>query len=90
MTPPDSSTDKEDVRSRLLRSTDKSRLTTILFGKPLFRDRDEKEVRGSRQTLSLFHEQSTNLPLSEEAILSLHRLTRGEIWDAGKYKDKNG
>ncbi len=26
----------------------------------------------------------------EETILRLHHLTRGDIWDSGKYKDKNG
>ena len=69
---------------------DKSRVATIVFGKPPLRDRDEEEVRGYRQALSLIHEQSTELPLSEKTILRLHRLTRGEIWDAGKYKDKDG
>ena len=69
---------------------DKSRVSTIVFGKPPLRDRDEEEVRGYRQALSLIHEQSTELPLSEKTILRLHRLTRGEIWDAGKYKDKDG
>jgi hypothetical protein len=26
----------------------------------------------------------------DATIRNLHRLTRGEIWDAGKYKDKDG
>ena len=69
---------------------DKSRVATIVFGKTLLRDRDEEEVRGYRQALSLIHEQSTELPLSEETVLRLHHLTRGEIWDAGRYKDKDG
>ncbi len=69
---------------------DKSRIATIVFGKPLLRDRDEEEVRGYRQALTLIHEQGANLPVSEETILRLHRLTRGEIWDAGKYKEKDG
>lgn len=65
---------------------DKTRIVTIVFGKPLLRDRDEEEVRGYRQALALIHEQGAELPLSEETILKLHRLTRGEIWDTGKYK----
>jgi len=69
---------------------DNSRIATIVFGKPLLHNRDEEEVRGYRQALSLIHEQGANLPVSEETILKLHRLTRGEIWDAGKYKEKDG
>jgi Fic family protein len=69
---------------------DQSRVATIVFGKPLLRDRDEEEIRGYRQALTWIHEQGTRLPISEETILDLHRLTRGEIWDAGKYKEKDG
>jgi Fic family protein len=69
---------------------DQSRIATIVFGKPLLRDRDEEEVRGYRQALTMIHEQGTILLVSEETILKLHRLTRGEIWDAGKYKEKDG
>lgn len=68
---------------------DKSRVATIVFGKPLLRDRDEEEVRGYRQALTLIHGQGNALPVSEETILRFHRLARGEIWDAGKYKDKD-
>ncbi len=53
---------------------DKSRVATIVFGKPLLRDRDEEEVRGYRQALSLIHEHGTEFPLSEETILRLHSL----------------
>lgn len=69
---------------------DRSRIATIIFGKPLLRDRDEEEVRGYRHALTWIHEQGVNLSLTEETILKLHRLTRGEIWDAGKYKEKDG
>ncbi|MFH2046302.1 MAG: Fic family protein [Pseudomonadota bacterium] len=69
---------------------DKSRIATIVFGKPLLLDRDEEEVRGYRQALTLIHEQSLKLSVSEENILKLHHLTRGEIWDAGQYKEKDG
>lgn len=69
---------------------DKSRIATIVFGKPLLRDRDEEEVRGYRQALTLIHERGAELPISEKTISRLHRLTRGEIWDAGKYKEKDG
>ena len=69
---------------------DQSRIATIVFGKPLLRDRDEEEVRGYRETLDLIHKQGAKLSVSEDTILTLHRLARGEIWDAGKYKEKNG
>ena len=69
---------------------DQSRIATLVFGQPRPRDRDEEEVRGYRQALTLIHEQSPKLLVSEETVLRLHRLTRGEIWDAGKYKEKDG
>lgn len=68
---------------------DQSRIATIVFGKSLLRDRDEEEVRGYRQALTMIHEQGAKLPVSEATTLTLHRLTRGEIWDAGKYKEKD-
>jgi Fic family protein len=69
---------------------DQSRIATIVFGQPLLRDRAEEEVRGYRRALTWIHEQGAKIPMSEESILQLHRLTRGEIWDAGKYKEKDG
>jgi len=69
---------------------DQSRIATIVFGQSLLRDRDEEEVRGYRQALTWIHERGAKLPVSEETVVTLHRLTRGEIWDAGKYKEKDG
>ncbi len=69
---------------------DQSRIATIVFGQPLLRDRDEEEVRGYREALTWIHEQSARILLSEATILQLHRLARGEIWDAGKYKEQDG
>jgi len=71
-------------------TVDQARIRTIVFGKSILRDRDEEEVRGYRDALKLIHEQGKNLSVSEETILNLHRLCRGEIWDAGKYKEKDG
>jgi Fic family protein len=68
---------------------DKSRIATIVFGKSLLRDRDEEEVRGYQKALKLIHEKGANLPITEETVLELHRLARGEIWDSGKYKEKD-
>ncbi len=41
---------------------DKSRVTTLIFGRPALRDRDEEEVRGYRDALELIHEQGQNSP----------------------------
>lgn len=68
---------------------DQGRIATVIFGKSLVRDREEEEVRGYRDALKLIHDQGAKLPVSEETIKRLHRLTRGDIWDAGKYKDKD-
>lgn len=63
--------------------------SSFVLGKPLLHDQNEEEVRGYRDALQLIHEQGVKLPVSEETILKLHRLTRGEIWDAGHYKEKD-
>jgi Fic family protein len=68
---------------------DKSRVGTLIFGKPALRDRDEEEVRGYRDALKLIHEGGTKLSVSEATIKRLHKLCRGEIWDAGQYKEKD-
>jgi Fic family protein len=70
-------------------TVDQSRVRTIVLGKSHLRDRDEEEVRGYRNALRLIHEKGTKLQVSEETILNLHKLARGKIWDAGKYKDKD-
>ena len=67
---------------------EQKRVGTVVFGHPALRDRDEIEVAGYRDALNLIHKQGAKLPVSEETILKLHALCRGEIWDAGKYKDK--
>ena len=68
---------------------DKFRVATLIFGKPALRDRDEEEVRGYRDALKLIHESGAKLPISEVTIKKFHKISRGEIWDAGKYKEKN-
>jgi Fic family protein len=68
---------------------DKSRVGTLLFGRPALRDRDEEEVRGYRDALRLIHENGAKLPITEATIKKLHQLSRGEIWDAGLYKEKD-
>jgi len=71
-------------------TVDQARIKTVVLGKSILRDRDEEEVRGYRDALKLIHEQGRKLPVTEETILNLHRLCRGNIWDAGKYKEKDG
>ena len=72
-------------------SLDPSRVRDVLVAaKPLFRDRDEEEVRGYRDALKLIHETAASLPVSEVTLRDLHRLARGQIWDAGQYKEKDG
>lgn len=68
---------------------DQSRIATLLFGKPALRDRDEEEVRGYRDALKLIHENGVKLPISEATIKTFHKLSRGDIWDAGAYKQKD-
>jgi len=70
-------------------TVDKARVATVVFGKALLRDRDEEEVRGYRDALKLIHEQGAKFPVSEEAIKRLHRVIRGDIGDAEKYKEQD-
>ena len=70
-------------------NVDQARIQTIVLGKAPLRDRSEEEVRGYRNALNLIHEQGAKLPVTEDAILRLHKLAKGDVWDAGKYKDKD-
>lgn len=67
---------------------DQSRIGTLIFGRPALKDRNEEEVQGYKDALNLIHNQTTDLILSEKTILRFHHLCRGNIWDAGKYKEK--
>jgi Fic family protein len=71
-------------------TVEQARIKPVILGRAGLRDREEEEVRGYRDALKLIHERGAKVPVSEETILTLHRLCRGEIWDAGKYKVKNG
>ena len=62
----------------------------LVAARPLFRDRDEEEVRGYRDALAWIHGIDSASPrLDEATVLRLHALARGEIWDAGRYKEKD-
>jgi Fic family protein len=67
---------------------EQARVGTVVFGHPALKDRDEEEVAGYRDALNLIHTSGSALPVSEENILKLHKLSRGNVWDAGQYKDK--
>jgi Fic family protein len=68
---------------------DPVRAKTVVLGKPSLRDRNEEEVAGYRDALRLIHESAAKLPVSQKTIRELHRLSRGEVWDAGKYKQED-
>lgn len=70
---------------------DASRVRDVLVApRPLFRDRDEEEVRGYRDALDWLHREAAGIAVSEDTIRRLHTMARGQIWDAGQYKEKDG
>ncbi len=72
-------------------SVEPSRVRDVLIApRPLFRDRDEEEVRGYRDALAWIHQDAASIPWSEATIRQLHAMTRGQVWDAGQYKEKDG
>jgi len=68
---------------------DASRIRAVVLGHPTLRDRNEEEIRGYRDALKLIHESSQRLAVSETMIRRFHRLSRGQIGDAGQYKKKD-
>ena len=70
-------------------TVDQKRVGTVVFGKRHLKDRSEEEVRCYRTALDWIHREGLKIPISEKTILKLHQMSRGEIWDAGKYKEKN-
>src|SRR5262245_57775400 len=72
-------------------SVEPSRIQSVLIAtKPLFRDRDEEEIRGYRDALSWIHEHPKDIPVDESSLKRMHAMARGQIWDAGQYKEKDG
>jgi Fic family protein len=70
-------------------TVDQKRVGTVVFGKRHLKDRSEEEVRCYRTALDWIHREGVKIPISKKTILKLHQLSRGEIRDAGKYKEKN-
>jgi Fic family protein len=69
---------------------DKKRIGTVIFGRPLLRDRNEEEVQGYRDALQMIHERASSIRFSQATVKQLHKLTRGDIGDAGRYKVRDG
>lgn len=70
-------------------TVDKDRLKPLVIGHSKPRDRSEEEVAGYRKALDFIHKKHASLRIAEETIKELHRLCRGESWDAGKWKQKD-
>jgi len=69
---------------------DGRRAGTLVFGNAPAANRDEEEVRGYRRALGWIHTDAGRIDFSQATIQKLHGLARGEIWDAGRYKDRDG
>jgi Fic family protein len=66
-----------------------SRAEPVILGQVALRDRDEEEVRGYRDALNLVHTQGSALAISEATMQRLHMLAKPEVWDSGKYKERD-
>jgi Fic family protein len=67
---------------------DPARAAPLVLGRPRPRDRSEEEIAGYRDALRRIHEQGSSWTLTVDHILELHRLCRGDFWDAGRFKEK--
>jgi len=70
-------------------TVDHARLKPLVIGHSKPRDRSEEEIAGYRKALDLIHTKYKSLSITPETIKELHRLCRGESWDAGKWKEKD-
>lgn len=71
--------------------TSDSRLNKIMSNKVEPHDRDEREIAGYRDVLSLIHENYRYMPISKNTILSMHNMLfkyAGDSW-GGQFKDIN-
>jgi hypothetical protein len=76
-------------------SVEASRIQTVLIAtKPLFRDRDEEEIRGYRDALAWIHDHSSGIPLDENACgprVDSKRARRNEkSWRTGMQRSRCG
>ena len=70
-------------------TVDHDRLKPLIIGHSKPRDRSEEEIAGYRKALDWIHKNYANLTINAKTIRELHRLSRGESWDAGKWKEKD-
>lgn len=69
-------------------TVDPARVRDLLAApRPLFRDRDEEEVRGYRDALAWLHKDASVLPITNATVRQLHAMTRGQIWDARQIQE---
>jgi len=68
---------------------DSKRVGTVIFGRPLLKDRNEEEIQGYRDALQWIHVEHKTIPFNERTIKKLHKMSRGKIWDAGHYKEND-
>lgn len=66
-----------------------TRVGTVIFGRPLLKDRNKEEIQGYHDALKWIQDKNQAIPINEATIKKLHQISRGGIWDAGKYKEKN-
>ncbi|MFC1522852.1 Fic family protein [Elusimicrobiota bacterium] len=70
-------------------TVERARLKPLVIGHSKPRDRSEEEVAGYRKGLDLIHKKHASLRIDPKTIKELHRLCRGESWDAGQWKEKD-
>ncbi|MDO8747695.1 MAG: Fic family protein [Candidatus Omnitrophota bacterium] len=70
-------------------TVDHARLKPLVIGHSKPRDRSEEEIAGYRKALELIHTKHKSLRINPETVKELHRICRGESWDAGKWKEKD-
>lgn len=64
------------------------RIEKVIFGKSSLKDRNEEEVRGYQKALKFIHHTHSKVELNNSSILKIHSLCKGDIWDSGKFKEK--
>jgi len=69
---------------------DPDRAKAVILGKGRLRDRNEEEVRNYRKALNWIHAGAAGIPASVPTVRRLHETCRGEMWDAGKFKEEDG
>lgn len=67
---------------------DNKRIKPIILGTPTLKNRDEEEVFGYRQALNWINRDYNKIMVNEKTILHLHKLVKGQMWDAGQFREK--